>query len=78
MKNNQLIIGSGSDEIISFACQAFLEKGDEVIVPEFSFLMYRIYAQINEAKIIYAKENNLKISIDSILNCITKKQKLYF
>mgnify|MGYP002628934966 FL=1 len=78
VKINQLIIGSGSDEIISFACQAFLEKGDEVIVPEFSFLMYRIYAQINGAKIIFAKENNFKISTDSILNCITKKTKIIF
>ena len=78
LKSSQLIIGSGSDEIISFACQAFLEKGDEVIVPKFSFLMYRIYAQINGAKVIYAKENNLKINISSILNCITKKTKIIF
>jgi histidinol-phosphate aminotransferase len=75
---NQLIIGSGSDEIISFACQAFLEKGDEVIVPEFSFLMYRIYAQINGAKVVYAKEKNFKIDIKSILNCVSKKTKIVF
>ncbi len=75
---NQLIIGSGSDEIISFACQAFLEKGDEVIVPEFSFLMYRIYAQINGAKVVYAKEKNFKIDINSILNCVSKKTKIVF
>ncbi len=75
---NQLIVGSGSDEIISFACQAFLEKGDEVIVPEFSFLMYRIYAQINGAKVVYAKEKNFKIDINSILNCVSKKTKIVF
>ena len=75
---NQLIVGSGSDEIISFACQAFLEKGDEVIIPEFSFLMYRIYAQINGAKVVYAKEKNFKIDINSILNCVSKKTKIVF
>ena len=33
---------------------------DEVIVPQFSFLMYRIYAKIVGAKVIFAKEKNLK------------------
>ena len=31
-------------------CQLFLSKGDQVIVPQFSFLMYRIYASISGAK----------------------------
>ena len=75
---NRLIIGSGSDEVISFACQAFLKPGDEVVVPEFAFLMYGIYSQINGAKVVRAKENNFKININSILNCISKKTKIVF
>ena len=43
---NKIICGSGSDEIIQMLCQLFLNKGDEVIVPQYSFLMYRIYAKI--------------------------------
>ena len=34
---NKIICGSGSDEIIQMLCQLFLNKNDEVIVPEFSF-----------------------------------------
>ena len=78
INSDQLIIGSGSDEIISFACQAFLKQGDEVVVPEFSFLMYRIYAKINGAKVVYAKEDNFKININNILKCISKKTKIVF
>ena len=33
---NQIICGSGSDEIIQMLCQLFLNKRDEVNVPEFS------------------------------------------
>ena len=40
--SDKVICGSGSDEIIQMLCQLFLSKGDQVIVPEFSFLMYRI------------------------------------
>ena len=54
---NKVICGSGSDEIIQMLCQLFLTKGDQVIVPEFSFLMYRIYASISGAKVVFSKEN---------------------
>ena len=58
---DQIICGSGSDEIIQMICQLFLKKSDEVIVPKFSFLMYRIYSGIVGAKIVYSIENNFKI-----------------
>ncbi len=75
---NQIILGSGSDQIFELVCKAFLKKNDEVIVPKFSFIIYRIYSKINGAKIIYAKENNFKISIESILASVTKKTKIVF
>ena len=75
---NQIICGSGSDEIIQMLCQLFLKKGDEVIVPQYSFLMYRIYAKIVDAKVIYSKENNFKVSIKEILKKVTKKTKIVF
>ncbi len=75
---NQIICGSGSDEIIQMLCQLFLKKGDEVIVPQYSFLMYRIYARIVEAKVKFSKEINYKISIKEILKKVTKKTKIVF
>jgi len=75
---NQVICGSGSDEIIQMLCQLFLNKGDEVVVPEFSFLMYRIYAQIVGAKVVFSKEKNFKVSNDEILKKISKKTKIVF
>ena len=77
-KQNQVICGSGSDEIIQMLCQLFLRKGDEVIVPEFSFLMYRIYAKIVGAKVIYSKEKNFKVSNEEILKKVSRKTKIVF
>ena len=45
-------------------------------MPQFSFLMYRIYAKIVGAKVIFAKEKNFKISISEILEKVTKKTKI--
>ena len=59
-------------------CQLFLTPKSEVIVPQFSFLMYRIYAKIVGARVIFAKEKKLKISISEILNKVTKKTKIVF
>ena len=57
---NKIICGAGSDEIIQMICQLYLKSSDEVIVPKYSFLMYRIYAQIAGAKVIFQKKKILK------------------
>ena len=75
---SQVICGSGSDEIIQMLCQLFLNKGDEVVVPEFSFLMYRIYAQIVGAKVVFSKEKNFKVSNNEIFKKVSKKTKIVF
>ena len=75
---NRIICGAGSDEIIQMLCQLFLKPKDEVIVTQFSFLMYRIYAKIVGAKIVFAKEKNYKASISEIIKSVTKKTKIVF
>ena len=74
----RIILGSGSDQIFELICKAFLDKNDEVIVPEYSFIIYRIYSKIYGAKIKYAKEKNYKISVENILDKVTKKTKIVF
>ena len=75
---NKIICGSGSDEVIQMLCQLFLGAKDEVIVPQFSFLMYRIYAKIVGAKVIFAKEKKFKVSILEIIKKVSKKTKIIF
>tara|TARA_Y100001970_G_C14192233_1_gene836084 strand:- start:932 stop:2008 length:1077 start_codon:yes stop_codon:yes gene_type:complete len=75
---NRIILGSGSDQIFELICKAFLKKDDEVIVPEFSFIIYRIYSKIYGAKVKYAKEKNFTISVENILSKVTKKTKIVF
>ena len=74
----KIICGAGSDEVIQMICQLFLKSKDEVIVPQFSFLMYRIYAKIVGAKVIFAKEKKFKVSVSEILKKVSKKTKIIF
>ena len=75
---NKIICGAGSDEIIQMICQLYLKPSDEVIVPQYSFLMYRIYAKIVGAKIVFSKEKNFKVSVSEIIKKVTKKTKIVF
>ena len=75
---NKIICGAGSDEVIQMLCQLYLNPKDEVVVSEYSFLMYRIYAKIVGAKVLFAKEINFKVSIKEILKNVTRKTKLVF
>ena len=78
INEDQILIGSGSDEIISLICQSFLNEDDEVIMSEDSFLMYRIYSQLNGAVVRFAKNENNKFSVSETLKLVTNKTKIVF
>ena len=78
LDKNRIILGAGSDQIFELICKAYLKKGDEVILPKFSFIIYRIYSRMNGAKVIYSKEDNFKVSVRDILKKVTRKTKIVF
>ena len=78
LKRDRIILGSGSDQIFELVCKLFINKGDEVIVPEYSFIIYRIYSRMFGAKVRYAKEENFTPSVETIMNCVNKKTKIVF
>ena len=78
LNKEKIICGAGSDEIIQMICTLFLNKDDEVVVPQYSFLMYRIYAKIVGAKVKFSKEVNFKVSVDEILKKVGRNTKIVF
>ena len=78
LRRDRIILGSGSDQIFELVCKLFLNNADEVVVPEYSFIIYRIYSRMFGAKVRYAKEENFKPSVESILKCVNKKTKIVF
>ncbi|MDB3894016.1 histidinol-phosphate transaminase [Candidatus Pelagibacter sp.] len=76
--SDKIICGAGSDEVIQMICQLFLKPKDEAVVPQYSFLMYRIYTKIVGAKVLFAKEIKFKVSSAEILKKVTKKTKIVF
>lgn len=61
VNEKQLIIGSGSDQVIEFAVHAKVGHGDTVLMNSVTFAMYEIYARHVGAKIVRtaSREHNL-------------------
>lgn len=78
LNEQQLVFGNGSDEIITLALKAFINKGDEVIVSYPTFLIYEIQAKINDAKVVRVPSTNLCYDLDKIAAKVNKKTKIIF
>ncbi|WP_411347336.1 histidinol-phosphate transaminase [Paenibacillus sp. WLX2291] len=52
VQSNQIIFGCGSDEIISLTARAFLEPGDETIMADQTFSVYKSNAEIEGAEVV--------------------------
>ena len=78
IESSRIICGAGSDQIFDLVCKIFLEPNDEVIVTQFGFIMHRIYSSLHGAKVILAKEENYKASVNEILKKVSGKTKIVF
>ena len=78
LDRNRIIFGSGSDQIFELVCKLFLNKGDEIVVTQYSFIIYRIYSRMCGATVKFAKEENFTPSVQSILDCVSRKTKIVF
>lgn len=74
----RVICGVGSDEIITFLCQAYAGPKDEVVFTEHGFLMYRISALAVGATPVEVAERERTADVDAILAACNKRTKLVF
>jgi histidinol-phosphate aminotransferase len=73
-----LILGSGSNEIIEFFGHAFLSRGDDVITSEHAFIAYKLVAAVFGARTIEVPSPDLRHDLDGIIAAITPKTRLIF
>ncbi len=78
LNSDQIICGTGSDEILIFTVLTFCSPGDEVIHARHGFEMYPIITKYAGAESILASEIDYKISIDSIIDKISNSTKIIF
>lgn len=73
-----VVCGSGSDELISLLCQAYVGPGDEVVYSQHGFLMYPISTKAAGATPVTAPETDLTANVDALLSAVTDKTRILF
>lgn len=77
--NSEIMVTVGGSEAIDIAFRAMIDEGDEVLIPQPSYVSYEPCAVLAGAKpvIIDLKaENNFKLTADEILEHVTEKTKI--
>jgi histidinol-phosphate aminotransferase len=78
VKEDQLIFGNGSDEVIVLAVRAFVGPGDEVVIAKPSFLIYEIASFIEGATVRSVPLKNFRYDLEGMKAAVTPKTKIIF
>lgn len=77
--SQQVITTNGADELITLISEAFLEVGDEVIVPSPSFSEYDFGAHIMGATVVPVEfKEGFEYDVDALLAAVTEKTKIIY
>jgi histidinol-phosphate aminotransferase len=76
--SNTIVLGNGSDDIIALLACALLRPGDEVVLPQPSFLYYEISVRSAGAIPVWVPLKSDAIDLDGMCQKITKNTRLVF
>ena len=75
---DNVILGSGSEGIMSSIMRTFLRENDELISAENSFIGFRVLANASGKKVIWVPKKDYRYDLKSIVNQINKNTKIIY
>ena len=79
VKEENLIFGNGSDEIIVLAVKTFLNDNDEAVIAKPTFLIYEIATQVQNAKIRFVPlTSDFRYDLAAMSRAVTPRTKIVF
>lgn len=77
LSSDWVALGHGAGNVLDVVAKMFLEDGDEVIIPNQTYGLYREVCLIMGAKVVGCDvDENHTIDLDAVKSCITEKTKL--
>ncbi|KPF82066.1 histidinol-phosphate transaminase [Novosphingobium sp. AAP93] len=74
----RIVMGTGSDELLNLAAQAFAGPGDEVLYQRYGFSVYEIAARRCGAEPVVAADRDYAADVDVLLGCVTERTRVVF
>lgn len=79
LPSSQIIVGNGSNEAIEILMRTVLTPSDEVVISEYSFIVYKLIAQAMGVKRnIVPTKDDYSHDLDAMADAITEKTKIVF
>lgn len=78
VKQTQIVLGNGSNELLELIARVFAGRGDEIIYSQYAFAVYPISAQVVGATGIEVPAINWGHDLNAMLAAITDKTKLIY
>jgi histidinol-phosphate aminotransferase len=75
---DSIIFGNGTDQIIEMVCDAILEKGKNIVIPQPTFLTYEKSAMKNEAEVLRVPLSGFRQDIKGITQKVDKNTAIIF
>lgn len=74
----RIIFGTGSDELFSLACQAYIGGGDNMVQPHYAFAAWAIAGRAAGGEVKSAPERNFHVDVDAMLAAVDARTKVVF
>jgi histidinol-phosphate aminotransferase len=78
LEKEHIVLGNGSDDLITMLARAFLREGDEAVAPAPSFSMYGIAIQSAGARPVFAPLKSFSIDPDAVISAVSPKTRMVF
>lgn len=78
VKEDELILGNGSNELIDIAVRTFIQSGDEAIMAYPSFVVYPMAVQAIGGRPIQVPLKNYTHDLEAMADAVTPKTKMLF
>ena len=78
VETEQVVIGNGSNEVIELLLRTFVSEGDEVLMSEEAFLIYRLASLASGARPVTAPSSNYRHDLRAIADRIGPATRMVF
>lgn len=75
---DRIVMGTGSDELLHIAAQAYAGPGDEIVYVRYGFSVYDIAARRCGAVPVVAPDADYGTDVDALLACVTERTRVVF
>lgn len=74
----RIVCGTGSDELLNLAAQAFAGPGDAIVHVRYGFAVYEIATRRCGADVVVAPDADYGTDIDALLACVDERTRVVF